>query len=179
MSTIETNRLILRQWQKEDIEVFARINQDPQVMQYFPALLSIEETAALIEHIHQHFLQHGFGPWAATLKPTGELVGFVGLNIPSFEAHFTPCVEILWRLGSEHWGRGYATEAAKEVIKVGFEKHGVKEIVAFTVPANKRSIRVMEKIGMVRDSKDDFYHPKLAPGHPLSKHVLYRILRPK
>lgn len=175
MNTIETNRLILREWQEEDLEAFARINQDPQVMEHFPALLSIEETAAFIERINQHFRKHGFGLWAVVLKESEELIGFVGLNIPSFEAHFTPCVEIGWRLASQHWGKGYATEAAKAVLKTGFKKYGLKEIVSFTVPANKRSIRIMEKIGMVRDPKDDFEHPKLPKDHPLLVHVLYRI----
>ena len=113
--------------------------------------------------------------WATTIKETGEFIGFVGLSIPSFEAHFTPCVEIGWRLTSSHWGKGYATEAALAVLKIGFEKYRLKEIVSFTASVNKRSIRVMEKIGMIHNVKDDFNHPKLAIDHPLSRHVLYRI----
>jgi RimJ/RimL family protein N-acetyltransferase len=175
MKEIETERLILREWQDRDLDVFSRINQDPKVLEFLPAPLNLEETAAWIDRIKKHFSLHGFGLWAAELKSTGKLIGYVGLSIPSFEAHFTPCVEIGWRLGSEHWGYGYATEAAKAVLKVGFDKFGLDEIVSFTVPTNERSIHVMEKIGMKRDFGGDFSHPKLPKDHLLSAHVLFKI----
>ena len=124
---IETERLILREWQEADLESFARINQDPKVVEFLPAPLSLEETCSWINRIKHHFVEHGFGLWAVTLKCSGELIGFVGLNIPAFEAHFTPCVEIGWRLASSHWGKGYATEAAKAALKIGFDEVGLDE----------------------------------------------------
>jgi RimJ/RimL family protein N-acetyltransferase len=175
MYKIETERLLLREWTNSDLDTFSRINQDSKVLEFLPAPLSVEETAAWIDRIKKHFSLHGFGLWAAELKSTGEFVGYVGLSVPAFDAPFTPCVEIGWRLASKYWGKGYATEAAKEVLKVGFGKFSLEEILSFTVPANKRSIRVMEKIGMVRDWGGDFAHPKLAKDHPLSMHVLLRI----
>jgi RimJ/RimL family protein N-acetyltransferase len=175
MKNIETKRLLLREWQSANLAVFTRINQDPRVLEFLPAPLSLEETAAWIDRIKKHFADHGFGLWAATLKDNGELIGYVGLNVPAFDAHFTPCIEIGWRLASEHWGKGYATEAALAVLKVGFKEFGLDEIVSFTVPANNRSIHVMEKIGMMRDHGGDFSHPKLPVDHPLSQHVLFRI----
>jgi RimJ/RimL family protein N-acetyltransferase len=174
MNKIETSRLILREWQDQDLNEFAHINQDPKVLEYLPAPLSIQETAAWIDRIKKHFIENGFGLWAAKIKETGELIGYVGLSIPSFDAHFTPCVEIGWRLASKHWAKGYATEAAKKVLEIGFAELGLKEIVSFTVPANMRSIRVMEKIGMSRDLSGDFYHPKLPRDDALALHVLYR-----
>lgn len=175
MTIIETERLILREWQNEDLPAFSRINQDPQVLEFLPAPLTVQETADWIKRIQQHFKEHSYGLYAATLKSTGELIGYIGLNIPAFESHFTPCVEIGWRLASEHWGYGYATEGAKAVLEYGFDRAELKEIVSFTVPANQRSIAVMEKIGMSRNESDDFRHPKLPLDHPLSLHVLYRI----
>lgn len=179
MNKIETNRLILREWLDKDLDAFAQINQDPKVIEFLPAALTTDETAEWIERIQYEFREHGFGLWAVELKSTGEVIGYVGLNIPRFKAHFTPCVEIGWRIGSAHWGKGYATEAAHEVIKHGFQRLGLKEIVSFTVPANIRSIRVMEKIGMTRDAHDDFMHPMLPADHALARHVLYKIKNPK
>jgi RimJ/RimL family protein N-acetyltransferase len=131
----------------------------------------------MVEKIQKHFKQYGFGLFACILKSTGQLIGYVGLNAPDFEAHFTPCVEIGWRLSSEVWGKGYATEAALAVLEVGFKEYDLREIVSFTVPSNYRSIRVMEKIGMKRDMEGDFYHPKVPYEHPLRLHVLYRITK--
>ncbi len=115
------------------------------------------------------------GAVGGVASPRVPFIGFVGLSVPSFTAHFTPCVEIGWRLVKEHWGSGYASEAAEACLRFGFEKLTLKQIVAFTVPLNKRSIGVMERIGMSRDPADDFDHPKLPPGNPLQRHVLYRI----
>lgn len=172
MDVIETARLILRRWKESDREPFARINADPRVMEFFPACLSREESDGLIARAEAHFGTHGFGPYAAELSGSGELVGFVGLMVPDFEAYFTPCVEIGWRLGADCWNRGLATEGAQAVMKLGFGPLGLREIVSFTVPGNLRSRRVMEKLGMVYDG--EFDHPKLPDGHPLRRHVLYR-----
>lgn len=169
-----TERLILRAWRPEDCEPFARMNSDPAVMEYFPALLTRTESDALVDRAEAHFVTHGYGPWAAELKPTGEFVGFIGLSIPRFEAHFTPCVEIGWRLAAAHWGRGLATEGAQAVSECALGELRLKEIVSFTSESNVRSRRVMEKIGMTHDAADDFDHPGLPEGHWLRRHVLYR-----
>jgi ribosomal-protein-alanine N-acetyltransferase len=174
-NTIETERLLLREWENQDLETFANINRDPKVMEFMPGLLTLEETSNWMNKIKQHFVKYRYGYWAVTLKNSDELIGYTGLNVPSYETHFTPCVEISWRIASKHWGKGVATEAARAVLTNGFEKYGLKEIVSLTVPANKRSIRVMEKIGMKRDLSGDFNHPILPKEHPLSKHILYRI----
>lgn len=171
----ETERLILRRWRVQDREPFARLNADPLVMEHFPACLTREESDAGVDRVEAHFEKHGFGLFAAELRASGQFIGFIGLNIPDFEAHFTPCVEIGWRLAREHWGRGLATEGARAAVRYGFGTLGLRELVAFTVPANIRSRSVMEKLGMSRDPADDFDHPRLEPGHPLRRHVLYRL----
>jgi RimJ/RimL family protein N-acetyltransferase len=175
---LATTRLLLRRWREADREPFARINADPRVMEYFPAALTREESDTLVDRIDAHFTEHGFGMWAAELRDTGEFIGFIGLNVPRFEAHFTPCVEIGWRLAAEHWGRGLATEGARAVLDQAFHPLRLPEIVAFTTTANLRSRRVMEKLGMAHDPADDFDHPCLAEGHPLRRHVLYRLRHP-
>ncbi len=172
---LRTRRLILRRWSDGDREPFARMNRDPAVMEHFPALLSLDESDALADRAELHFEQHGFGPLAAELTATGEFIGYIGLFIPVFEAAFTPCVEIGWRLAPEHWGRGLATEGARAVIDHAFADLGLPEVVSFTVPGNLRSRRVMEKVGMTYDRRDDFDHPQLPEGHPLRRHVLYRL----
>ncbi len=175
MEQIETDRLILRDWLPEDLAPFIVLNKDPRVMECMPKLLTEAESIEFANKIRTRFEKQGFGMFACVIKDTGEFIGFVGLNVPEFEAHFTPCVEIGWRLAYHAWGKGYASEAARAVLQVGFEKFVLNEIVAFTVPANIRSRRVMEKIGMVHDLKGDFHHPKLPLDHPLSLHVLYRL----
>lgn len=172
---IETERLILRKWRDEDAAAFAAINQDPQVIEFLRGPLSLKDCQNFISETNRRIDEWGFGLWAATLKEGGELIGFVGLNIPDFESHFTPCVEIGWRLAAKYWGKGYASEAARSVLATGFKIFGLKEIVAFTFYKNLRSIAVMERIGMKRDFVGDFSHPKLEPDHPLAQHVLYRI----
>lgn len=177
MIFIETERLILREWKPEDLAPFAAINQDPKVMECFPNLLTEAQTAAMVEKIKHNMKRDGFSLFACEVKKTGKFIGFVGLSIPDFEAAFTPCVEIGWRLASDAWGHGYATEAAQAVLKFGFIDKGLEEIVSFTVPDNQRSQNVMKKIGMTRDFRSDFRHPKLPQDHPLSLHVLYRLQR--
>jgi RimJ/RimL family protein N-acetyltransferase len=147
-------------------------------MEHFPALLSREESDARCARIEEHFHQHGFGLWAVEIGDIAPFAGFIGINVPSFEAHFTPCVEIGWRLAAEYWGRGFATEGARAALAFGFETLRLKEIVSYTVPANLRSRRVMEKLGMTHHEHDDFNHPLLPTGHWLSRHVLYRVARP-
>lgn len=177
MAEIETNRVLLRRWRDADREPFARMNADPVVMEHFPARLSKQESDRMIDNIEARFARHGFGLWAAELRATTEFIGFIGLAIPRFQAAFTPCVEIGWRLDAEHWGKGLATEGAQAVVRHAFEVLRLNEVVSFTVPANLPSRRVMEKLGMTHDPRDDFDHPNLPPGHPLLRHVLYRLKR--
>ena len=172
---LDTNRLILRQWLASDREPFVRLNADPRVMEFFPTLLAPEESISMIDRIEAHFEVHGFGLYAAELRQDHTFIGFIGLNIPTFDAPFTPCVEIGWRLAAEYWGQGLATEGARAITEHGFQQLGLREVVAFTVPANLRSRRVMEKLGMKHDSADDFDHPQLPSDHPLRRHVLYRL----
>ena len=172
-----TARLRLRQWREEDLAPFAALNADPQVMEFFPKVLTRAESDAVAGRIRDHFARHGFGFWAVEAPGAADFVGFVGLAVPSFAAHFTPCVEIGWRLAREHWGHGYATEAATAALAFGFGDRALEEIVAFTVPANIPSRRVMGRLGMRRLPSDDFEHPAIADGHPLRSHVLYRLRR--
>jgi RimJ/RimL family protein N-acetyltransferase len=147
-------------------------------MEHFPERLSRRQSDDLIEKIESHFEANGYGLWALELRATGEFVGFTGLAKPAFEAHFTPAVEIGWRLARLAWGKGYATEAARAALAFGFEEVGLAEIVSFTTVANARSRAVMERIGMVRDPAEDFDHPGIPAGHPQRRHVLYRIAAP-
>jgi RimJ/RimL family protein N-acetyltransferase len=146
-------------------------------MQHMPAVLPRQASDALAERIEAHWGEHGFGLWAVEVPGVAPFAGFVGLSIPGFEAPFTPCVEIGWRLAAPCWGRGYASEAARAALGFGFEELGLAEIVSFTTPDNLRSRRVMEKLGMLRDPADDFDHPGLPEGHPLRRHLLYRTAR--
>jgi len=174
---IETDRLLLRPWDRRDREPFARLNSNPRVMEFMPGRLSRADSDLLAGHIEDHFREHGFGLYAAKLRKDGQFIGFIGLAVPGFKARFTPCVEIGWRLSADYWGRGFATEGAKAVVRHAFEFLGLEDLVSFTVPANLRSRRVMEKIGMTRDPAEDFDHPNLPEGHPLRRHVLYRLRR--
>jgi RimJ/RimL family protein N-acetyltransferase len=151
------------------------MNSDPRVREFFPRLLSRAESDQEVDWLEKHFREHGFTFFAAELRKSEEFIGFNGLAVPSFEAHFTPCVEVGWRLAPNYWGRGLATEAARAVLNYGFETLRMGEIVSFTVPANVRSRRVMEKIGMTHNPADDFDHPRVPEGHPLRRHVLYRV----
>lgn len=174
---IRTERLRLRRWLPTDLAPFAAMNANPRVTEYLPTPLTRQESDAFVARAEAHFEHHGFGHWAVEIIDVAPFAGFVGLSNPRFDAPFQPCVEIGWRFPVEHWGHGYATEGARAVLAFGFEVIGLEEIVSFTVPANARSRRVMEKIGMTHDPADDFDHPLLPVGHPLRRHVLYRIAR--
>ncbi len=174
---LQTARLSLRRWIEADREPFAALNADPVVMEYFPDLLTRQQSDSLIEEIESGFEQCGFGLWAVEVRATGTFIGFTGLNEPSLETHFTPAVEVGWRLARAAWGEGYATEAARASIAFGFEEVGLDQIVSFTSAENMRSRAVMERIGMTRNPEDDFEHPDLPSAHPLRRHVLYRIGR--
>jgi ribosomal-protein-alanine N-acetyltransferase len=174
---LRTERLLLRRWRDGDREPFAALNADPEVMEHFPRPLTREESDAFIDRMEKHFTEHGFSMWAVEPLSTGSFAGFVGLLVPRFQAHFTPTVEVGWRLAREHWGRGYATEAARAALTFGFDELLLEEIVSFTVPGNVRSRRVMERIGMTHNPSDDFEHPGMPAGHRLRPHLLYRLSR--
>lgn len=175
--TLRTDRLVLRGWRDSDREPFAAMNADPRVMEHFPGTMTRAESDAHADRIDEHFAEHGFGLWAVEVPGGAEFIGFVGLNVPRFEASFTPAVEVGWRLTPSAWGRGYATEAARESLRFGFEDAGLSEIVSFTAPVNERSQAVMRRLGMSHDPAEDFDHPALPPGHRLRRHVLYRLRR--
>jgi RimJ/RimL family protein N-acetyltransferase len=174
---LETTHLRLRAWRESDLAPFAALNADLRVMEFLPGPLGRAESDALASRIPDHFARHGFGLWAVEVPGVADFIGFVGLSVPSFHAHFMPCVEIGWRLAREHWGHGYATEAARAAVAFGFHDLVLDEIVSFTVPSNWRSRRVMERLGMKRSASDDFQHPALPEGHALRAHVLYRLSR--
>jgi RimJ/RimL family protein N-acetyltransferase len=173
--TLTTKRLLLRPWRDADRMPFAALNADARVMECFPRCLDRAESDAHADRIESHFARHGFGMWAVELPDIAPFIGFIGLSIPRFEAHFTPCVEIGWRLAHEYWGRGYASEGARRALAYGFDQLQLAEIVSFTARANLRSRAVMERIGMRRDASDDFDYPALPENHELRPHVLYRI----
>jgi RimJ/RimL family protein N-acetyltransferase len=172
--TLRTQRLLMRRWRPEDREPFAAINADPRVMELMPSTLSRAESDGYLDDIEAHFEQHGYGLWALELAEEGTLIGLTGLNVVAFTAHFTPAVEVGWRLAHAAWGRGYASEAARAALSFGFERARLVEIVSMTSVPNTRSQAVMERIGMHRDPADDFTHPLARPPH-LRAHVLYRM----
>ncbi|GAA2440144.1 GNAT family N-acetyltransferase [Actinomadura vinacea] len=172
---LRTPRLLLRPWNPADRAPFAALNADPQVMEHFPARLTRAESDALADRIANAIRRDGFGFWAVEIAATGAFIGFTGLSVPSFTTHFTPAVEIGWRLARHAWGHGYATEAARHALAHGFQNLRLDEIVSFTTTANQRSQAVMTRIGMTRDPHGDFQHPRIPPDSPLQHHVLYRI----
>lgn len=178
LTSIRTPRLVLRSWRDEDRAPFAALNADPRVMEHFPSVLTRSESDALAARLQSSIDERGFGFWAVEVPGIADFVGFVGLAVPSFTAPFTPCVEIGWRIAREHWGKGIATEGARAALDAAFDELGLSEVVSFTATGNTRSRRVMERLGMRHDARDDFDHPALPEGHALRRHVLYRI-RPR
>src|SRR5579871_633032 len=174
---IRTKRLILRSWKQSDLDPLAKMNADPKVMEYYPSVKTFQESLEEYHRFLDQFKKNSWGYWAVSVIAGPEFIGFIGLNQESFISHFTPAVEVGWRLDFEHWRQGYAREGAIASLRYGFETLHLNEIVSFTVPENFRSRTVMEKIGMHRDPKDDFDHPRLPDGHKLRRHVLYRISR--
>ena len=175
--TLTTSRLLLRPWHDADVEAFVAMFDDPAVMEFLLPPADRAAIESMVGRIRAHFDRHGYGWWAAELQETGAFIGFVGLVHIPFEAHFTPAVEVGWRLASAYWGKGYATEGAQASLKAAFTQLGLEQVVSITVPANARSRRVMERIGMTRDPADDFDHPRVPDGSPMKRHVLYRIDR--
>lgn len=170
-----SDRLLLRRWTGDDRAPFAALNSDPDVMEHFAAPLSRADSDAFVDRIEAAFERDGIGLWAVEVTATGEFVGFTGLWRVGFDSHFTPAVEIGWRFARRAWGQGYASEAARVALAYAFDRAGLDEVVSFTARSNVRSQAVMRRIGMVHDAADDFDHPRLADGHPLRGHVLYRL----
>jgi RimJ/RimL family protein N-acetyltransferase len=167
--------LVLRPWRDADRAPYAALNADPVVMEHFPSPLTRDQSDAHAASTAATLDARGWGLWAAEVPGVADFIGFIGLNVPSWEAHFTPAVEVGWRLAREHWGRGYAPEGAAECLRLAFEDLGLDEVVSFTVVANAKSRRVMEKLGMRHDPADDFDHPNVVEGSPMRRHVLYRL----
>ncbi len=174
-----TERLVLRQWREDDREPFAAMNADPEVMRHFPTVLDREASDAVLDRLRAAVEEQGWGLWAVERADTGQLLGFTGLSVPRHPLPFMPCVEVGWRLTRPAWGHGFATEAAREALRVGFDELGLDEVVSFAAVDNTRSRAVMERLGMTRDPADDFDHPALPAGDPLRRHVLYRLGRPR
>ena len=177
MAELRGPRVLLRPWQASDLGPFAALNADPEVMEHLPGILTREESDATVTRIDAHLAAHGFTFWAVEVPGHAAFVGFVGLIVPKFDARFASSVEIGWRLAREHWGKGYAVEAAGVALAAAFTSLGFEEVVSITVPTNVRSRRVMERLGMRRTPADDFDHPSLPEGHRLRRHVLYRLAR--
>lgn len=172
---IETDRLYLRQWAEKDKQEYARLNANPEVMEFFPSVLTAVQSHEQLERLSNDIRRRGYGFFALERKSDGAFLGFTGISHPGFEAPFTPCIEIGWRIDKPYWGNGYATEAAIASLAYAFEWIGVKEVVSSTSIHNQRSEKVMKKIGMKKEN--EFNHPLLPDGHSLQKHVLYKIAR--
>ncbi len=170
---LTTERLGLRAFQPEDLDAFAAMNADPRVMEYFPATLSREESKALMDRVNQRLEDFGFTFWAAEILDTEELIGFIGIVRTTMDTYFTPCVEVGWRLAPQFWGKGYATEGAKESLRFAFEEQDLPEVYSFTPHTNQRSYKVMERLGM--KPQGTFNHPFIADDSPLNPHLLYHI----
>jgi RimJ/RimL family protein N-acetyltransferase len=166
---------VLRGWTPEDRVALAAVNADPRVMEFIGDPMTREQNDEMADRIEAKFAQQGFGFWAVEVAGIAPFIGFVGLNVPTFDSPFMPAVEIGWRLGADFWGQGYASEAASVALDFGFDGALLDEIVAFTATRNVRSQRVMERIGMTHDPRDDFNHPAVPVDSPLRPHVLYRI----
>lgn len=176
--TLETERLILRDWRDDDVERWVAMNADPRVTEFFGKTYTREFSEASARKIREHLGRDGFGWWAVEVRGGTPFAGVVALQAVPFEAAFTPAYEIGWRFAPEHWGRGYATEGAKAALTHAFDRLGWREVIAFTAEPNLKSQRVMQRLGMTHDPADDFDHPKLEPGHWLRRHVLYRSKAP-
>jgi RimJ/RimL family protein N-acetyltransferase len=175
--TLTTERMLLRRWRDDDRAAFAAMNADPEVMRYFPKRLTRDESDSLIDAIEARFEADGMAQWAIERREDGRFLGFTGLAPATFEAAFTPAIEVGWRFARSAWGHGYATEAGRAALRFGFEQRELAEILSWTARLNTPSIAVMERLGMTRDPAEDFDHPRVAVGDALRPHVLYRIGR--
>lgn len=169
-----TQRLSLRQWQPKDARPFAKLNADARVREHFPSRLSPAESDAAMRTYQRHIEKNGWGLWAVELMNTGHFIGFIGLQSVAEEMPCAPAVEIGWRLAVPFWGKGYASEGAREVVRFAFEKLQLNRIVSLTTTTNIKSQKVMQRLGLI-DTKQNFNHPKIPPEHRLAEHVLYQL----
>lgn len=176
MNTVQTERLILRQWRSTDKPLFSRMNADPRVMEFFPSTLSKIQSDHSVDRFRRHIDDFGWGFWATERVDTAELIGFIGINYSADGLPFAPCVDIGWRLAYRHWGMGFATEGARAARDYAFEHAGLQEIVSMTPTLNVRSEHLMNKLGLIKQP-ENFFHPKVAQGDPLREHVLYRMYK--
>lgn len=174
MTLLETERLILREWKESDLEPFYRLNSDPEVMAFFPARLTKSESDVLATEIQRRISDNGWGFWAVELKSEQQFIGLTGLNVPTIDLPFNPCIEVGWRLARKYWGYGYAQEGARKAMEFAFDVLSCEELVSFTSLLNKRSELVMQRLGMV-NTGNNFFHPGVPSDSPLSEHVLYRM----
>ncbi len=175
MATIETARLLLRGWRDEDVEPWIAMNADPRVSEFLGKPYGRDRSVSQASEMRERLEARGYGWWVVQARGGPSFVGAICLQEVPFEAPFTPAYEVGWRFRAESWGRGYATEGARGALDFAFESLHWEEVVAFTAASNLRSARVMQRLGMTHDPRDDFEHPRLEPGHPLRRHVLYRI----
>ena len=171
---LHTKRCVLRQWKDSDLVPWAAMNADPEVRHHFPTVLDAEQASAEAGRCRDAIAQRGWGMWALEVPGAFAFAGFVGLNVPHYDAPFVPAVEIGWRLPRAAWGSGYASEAAQAALDFAFTRLALQEVIAIAVPGNGASHRVMQRLGMQRDEAADFEHPRIEAGHPLRRHVLYR-----
>jgi len=172
---LTTERLILRPWRDEDLAPLFAINGDPDSMHYFAATMTRAESDAWAARMRAHFTEHGWGFWVVAEEATRDFVGVVGLLTIPWQAAFTPAVEIGWRIGPRFRRQGYAEEAARAALGFGFGTLGLEKIVAFTVPGNAASWKLMGKLGMV--PAGEFDHPRLPEGHHYRRHLLYSLTK--
>ncbi len=170
-------RIRLRRWRPQDLDGLVAMHADPEVMQHLMPLDGRAGSDAAGARMRRHFDDHGFGLWVIEVPGVSAFIGYTGLVHVPYEAAFTPAVEIGWRIQRAYWGRGYVTEAARLSLTDGFERVGLQQVIALTVPANQRSRAVMVRLGMRHDPAEDFDHPNVPAGHPLRRHVLYRLER--
>ena len=173
---IQTDRLIMRQWNKDDYSAFAKMNADKDVMEFYPSILTTEQSNDMAQKIESEITVKGWGFWAIELKDKNSFVGFVGIHEPGYELPMSPCIEIGWRLAKEYWGNGYATEAGKAALDTAFKKLELTEVYSFASVSNKKSQAVMERLNMINTNKN-FEHPLIPINNPLREHVLYKIDR--
>jgi|SRR5579863_780881 len=174
---IETERLILRSWHDEDVEPFFAIHQDPVMMEFLNGPTNLQEAKTFKDRANRQIATFGYGRWVCELKSTQQLIGFIGLNIPLFVAHFTPAVELGFRVARPYWGQGIAQEGAKAALEFGFAHANLNEIISYTVHTNTRARHTLDRLGMIQDVLGDFLHPGLSIDHPLALHVLYRMTK--
>ena len=172
---LRTPRVLLRQWKDSDFDTWATMNADPQVRRFFPSTLTHADAQAEADRIRGAIAQRGWGMWALEVPGVHPFAGFVGLNLPGYEAPWMPAVEIGWRLAPSAWHQGYATEGALAALEFAFTQLELPQVVAMSVPGNTPSHQVMERIGMVRDEAADFDHPRVPADSPLKRHILHRI----